>query len=653
MKRLFTLLVVLSIAVSGFAQVKKVASVKYNDATPTQTVKFTGMEDMNVVIPEQARSIMASPSETELSPTYYDWQSNMGARNFTAVWPDGYAVVAYTFSLEEGSMSDRGTGLSIYDPATGEWTYTEGRVEPDRTGFGSIARYGENGLVVAAHTSSAVGIYINEDFRNGGEWSEPIYVGAANGGAWPVVACSGENNDIIHVLYNMGQDTELNGVIEATLYARVANGVVEAEDVQLELLSSAYATDLGSNSTYFMPWDPEKPNRVSFIVNAAWSDGRLVLSEDNGATWSQRVFYKHPGINTTFTDNWFMYPRWTSAAFDKDDNLCLVYEYNGSTGAPGEGSYYPTLGGIAFWSEVLPKNEMCLGGIGEVGQPFIIDTTYIHQDLYASEYYWSDANHEPLPEYFGELEIVDANGNVLPRDYQGSDWYWPTIGAGGWDLHGAYNCGKAAFASMVYDKESDIVCSVWSQICGDETGVFFDGTNHFFRLFCNVSTDGGMTWKGTKAVLTDFVNMYDEMVYPVIIPHIYTDADGLKYIQVAYQNDQEPGTFIQGDEADATNNYYRAVRIDLDYMAEGIGVDEVVASAVQMNIYPNPATNGEVKVQVNEKAEVSVYNAVGQLVDSFIVDGVKSINVNNYASGVYFIKADNGSNVTTQKFVVE
>ena len=652
MKRLFTLLVVLSIAVSGFAQVKKVASVKYNDATPTQTVKFTGMEDMNVVIPEQARSIMASPSETELSPTYYDWQSNMGARNFTAVWPDGYAVVAYTFSLEEGSMSDRGTGLSIYDPATGEWTYTETRVEPDRTGFGSIARYGENGLVVAAHTSSAVGIYVNENFRNGGEWSEPIYVGAANGGAWPVVACSGENNDIIHVLYNMGQDTELNGVIEATLYARVANGVVEAEDVQLELLSSAYASELGSNSTYFMPWDPEKPNRVSFIVNAAWSDGRLVLSEDNGATWSQRVFYKHPGINTTITDNWFMYPRWTSAAFDKDDNLCLVYEYNGSTGAPGEGSYYPTLGGIAFWSEVLPKNEMCLGGIGEVGQPFIIDTTYIHQDLYASEYYWSDANHEPLPEYFGELEIVDANGNVLPRDYQGSDWYWPTIGAGGWDLHGAYNCGKAAFASMVYDKESDIVCSVWSQICGDETGVFFDGTNHFFRLFCNISKDGGLTWQSTKAVLTDFVNMYDEMVYPVVIPYIYEDHNG-KFIQVAYQNDQEPGTFIQGDEADPANNFYRAVRIDLDYIDETISVDENIASTVQMNVYPNPATNNEVTVQVDNRAEVSVYNAVGQLVDSFVVEGAKTINIDNYASGVYFIKADNGNNVTTQKFVVE
>lgn len=652
MKRLFTLLVVASIAISGFAQ-NKVASLKFNDATPVQEMTFTGMEDLNVVAPVQTRSIMASPSETELAPTFYDWQTNQGPRNFTAVWPDGYAVVAYTQSLEEGSMSDRGTGLSIFDPATGEWTFTEGRVEPERTGFGSIARYGENGLVVAAHTSTAVGIYINEDFRNGGEWSEPIYLSEEMGGAWPIIACSGENNDIIHVIYWMAQDSELNGVKEAALYSRIANGAVEVEDMQLELLGSEYCAELGSNTAYFIPWDPAKPNRVSFIVNAAWSDGKAVISEDNGATWSQRVFFQHPGIDKTYTDNWFMYPRWTSAAFDKDDNLCLVYEYNGTTGAPGDGSYYPTLGGAVYWSEALPKNEMCLGGIGEVGQSFIIDTTYIHQDLYGSEYYWSDANHEPLPEYFGELEIVDKDGNVLPRDYSGDDWYWPTIGTGGWDLHGLYNCGKSAFATMVYDKESDIVCSVWSQICGDENGVFFDGTNHFFRLFCNASTDGGMTWVGTKAVLTDFVNMYDEMVYPVVIPYIYTDADGVKYIQVAYQNDQDPGTYVQGDEADPANNFYRAVRIDLGYFAEGIGVDEVVASSVQMNVYPNPATNGEVKVQVNEKAEVSVYNAVGQLVDSFIVDGVKSINVNNYASGVYFIKADNGNNVTTQKFVVE
>lgn len=645
MKRLFTLLVVLSVAVSSFAQVK-VASLKYNDVEPAQAFSFTGMEDVEMIIPAQTRSIMSSPEETELGQTYYDWQTNSGPRNFVAVWPDGYAVVAYTQSVTD-DMADRGTGLSIYDPATGEWSFTEGRVENERTGFGSIARYGENGLVVAAHTSAAVGIYINEDFRNGGEWAEPIYVGAAQGGAWPVVACSGENNDIIHVLYNLA-DVTIDGVMDPTLYARIVDGNVEVEDLMLELLGSEYGTDYSSNTTYFMPYDEEKPNRVSFIVNTAWSDGKLVISEDNGLTWEQRVFFQHPGVDITYTDDWFMYPRWTSAAFDNEDNLHIVYEYNGTTGAAGEGSYYPTLGGAAYWSEILPKNEMCLGGIGEVGGPFIIDTTYIHKDLYSSEWYWSDALHASLPEYFGQMEPVDSEGNVLPRDTQ-EEYFFPTIGTGGWDLHGSYNCGKAAFTTMVYDHETDAIYAVWSQICGDETGVFFDGVNHFFRLFCNASFDGGLTWQGTKAVLTDFVNMYDEMVYPVAIPYVYSDANG-RFIQIAYQNDQEPDSFIQGSDTDPANNFYRAVRINIDFL----DVEEnVAAENVMMNVYPNPASNGEVKVQVTDMSEVSVYNAVGQLVDTFKFNGTETINVSEYASGVYFIKADNGNTVVTQKFIVK
>lgn len=643
MKRLFTLIVVLAIAVSGFAQ--RTVSRESVKLIPQQQMTFTGLEDLQANFPASERSIMMNPIETELAQTYYDWQSNMGPRNFTAVWPDGYAVVCYTQAVTT-DFSDRGTGLSIYDPATGEWSITDGRVEPEKTGFGSIARYGENGLVVAAHTSSSIVLYINEDFRNGGEWGEPIYFGGANGGAWPSVACSGENNDIIHVIYTI-DGVEIGGVSSPALYARVANGEVEVEDVQLELLGSDHAADFGSNIIYFMPYDEEKPNRVSFIVNNAWSDGKLVISEDNGQTWGERIFFQHPGIDVVYEDDWFMYPRWTTAAFDSDDNLHIVYEYNGTTGAPSDGSYYPTLGGAAYWSEILPKNEMCLGGIGEVGGPFIMDTTYIQQDLYSSEWYWSDALHASLPEYFGQMEIVDADGNVLPRE--SAEGYWPTIGTGGWDLHGAYNCGKAAFATMVYDDAANAIYAVWSQICGDEDGVFFDGVNHYFRLFCNVSFDGGMTWEGTKGVLTDFMNLYDEMVYPVAVPYVYEDADG-KYIQVVYQNDQEPGTYVQGDEASFDNNFYRAVRINVDFM--DVQENQIVEK-VDMNVFPNPATGEEVTIQVNSMSTVSIYNAVGQLVDTYNFDGQKTINVSEYASGVYFIKADNGAAVTTQKVIVK
>lgn len=640
MKRLFTLIVVLSIAISGFAQ-RNVSLKKSADMTPEKQMVVTGFEDLQANFPASERTIIANPIETELAQTYYDWQSNMGSRNFTAVWPDGYAVACYTQALSTG-MADRGTGLSIYDPATGEWTFTDGRVEPEKTGFGSIARYGENGLVVAAHTSSSIVVYINENFRNGGEWGEPIYFGGANAGAWPSVACSGENNDIIHVIYTF-DGIDIGGVLSPALYARIANGAVEVEDVQLELLDGNHAKDFGSNIAYFMPWDSEKPNRVSFIVNNAWSDCKLVISEDNGATWSERIFWKHPNINGDFTDNWFFYPRWTSAAFDSDDNLHIVYEYNATTGLPGDGSYYPMLGGVAYWSEILPKNELCVGGIGNVGEPFVMDSSYTHSDLYASTWFWSNATHEILPEQFGVLEIVDGDGNVLPRE--SAEGYWPVSDL--WDAHGLYNCGTQGFPSMFYDNGT--IYSVWSQICGNsDAGVFFDGVNHYFRLFCNVSYDNGMTWEGTKGVLTDFMNMYDEMVYPVIIPYMYEDADG-KFIQLVYQNDQEPGTYVQSEESTPDNCFYRAVRIDVDFM----DVEEnQIVEKVDMNIFPNPVSGDEVTIQVNSMSTVSIYNAVGQLVETFNFDGQKTINVSEYASGVYFIKADNGSAITTQKVVV-
>ncbi len=643
MKKLFTLLVVLSIAISGFAQ--RSVSLKSVDMTPAKQMSFTGLEDLQANFPASSRSIMLNPIETELAQTYYDWQSNMGPRNFTAVWPDGYAVVCYTQALST-DFADRGTGLSIYDPATGEWTFTEGRVESEKTGFGSIARYGENGLVVAAHTSSAVVVYINEDFRNGGSWSEPIYFGAAQGGAWPSLACSGENNDIIHVIYSI-DGAEIGGVLSPAMYARIANGAVEVEDVQLELLDGDHATDFGSNFAYFMPYDAERPNRVSFIINNAWSDNKLVISEDNGQTWSERIFYKHPNIHGDFTDTWFFYPRWTNAALDADDNLHIVYEYNATTGVPGEGSYYPSLGGIGYWSEILPKNELCVGGIGNVGEPFIMDSSYTYSDIYASNWFWSDATHEILPEHFGVLEVVDGEGNVLPRE--SAEGYWPVQDT--WGSHGPYNGGTSSFPAMVYDKGTNAIYAVWSQICGNaEAGIFFDGVNHFYRLFCNVSFDGGMTWEGTKGVLTDFMNMYDEMVYPIAIPYVYIDENGEKFIQIVYQNDQEPGTYVQGDEAAFDNTFFRAVRINIDFMS----VEEnQIVERVNMNVFPNPATGDEITVQVDNRSTVSIYNAVGQLVDSFQFEGQKTINVSEYASGVYFIKANNGAAVTTQKVIVK
>ena len=638
MRKVFTLVLVMAMAMTSFAQVKSM-SRKSVKAEPVQAQVFKGTETIESSFVASTRSIMTSAEEFELSQTYYDWQSNMAARNFTAVWPDGFAVMCFTQASDvtinpstgAASFPTRGTGLAIWDPAVGEWEYTEARVEGVTTGFGSIARYKENGLIVAAHTSSDCRIFIVEDFRDGNrDFGQGIAIptdgedGRTQDPCWPIVQCSGENLDIVHIITTEYSAT--TPMPSALLYTRYENGEFTVHNHIIPNVDASHMSDGGSNIAHFMLYDPAKPNRVSFILNNAWSDCKLVISEDNGETWGERVFWQHPGINETY-ESWFFYPRWTGAAFDADDNLHVVYEYNGTTGEPGSGSYYPAIGGVGYWSETLPKNEMCLGGIGEVGQPFIMDTTYMMQDIYESEWYWSDANHDPLPEYIGELEIVDDEGNVLPRT--SSEGNWPNNEL--WGEHGAYNCGKSAFATMHMD--GDRIFAFWSMIAGDSESMYFSEGTHYLRMFGNMSVDGGQTWNGTQQILTDIVNMVDEMVYLQVIPYVYTDAEG-DYLWLMYQDDQEAGTCVQNDEAIWDDNFYRAAKVYVHYL----GTDEpTMTVATTMNVYPNPA-NGSFRVTLNNEENVNIFNTVVQLVKTY--SNVKDINV-NLESGIYFVNAGN------------
>lgn len=652
MKKVFTLVLAMTIVVAGFAQIKSPRpSLKSMKAA--QAVALSGFEERDMAnMPMNTRGIIAVDDEAiELSQTFYDWQSNAGARNFTAVWPDGFAVMCYTQATNT-SYSDRGTGLSIWDPAVGEWEFTEARVEGVKTGFGSIARYKENGLVIAAHTATELRIFLVEDFRQGNrDFGQGIALPMTTtgvDGTHPAVQCSGENLDIIHVLAANFQNTEPY-YNEAIFYWRYENGQFTKSCELLPNLDADHVSDGGTNSYYFMLCDPAKPNRVSFVLNTPWADGKAVVSEDNGETWTDRVFYHHPGIHETYTTEQvaFLYPRWTNAAFDANDNLHIVYEYNGTNGAAGDGGYYPGIGGIGYWSEVLPKNEMCLGGIGNVGGPFIMDSTYLMQDLYESEYYWSNANHDPLPEYIGELEIVDDNYDVLPRD--ATEGFRPV--QDNWGDHGSYNCGKAGFASMYYDKATDRVFSFWSSICGDkDANLGWDATNeqYYLRVFCNGSADGGRTWKGTKSVFgyNEHITLaLSEMVYGQVIPYLYSDAEG-EYLWYCFQVDGNTGTYVQSDDPDPEDNYYNAIKVYVSYFDPAMGVEEESAVAnVNMTVFPNPA-NGSFTMELSEEADVNIINAVGQQVKSY--KSVKSVLVNDLSAGIYFVKAGN----QTQKVVV-
>ena len=637
MKKVFTLALVMAIAVTGFAQVKSMRQT-VKDVKSAQAQTFRGFEGQDVNMPVvAAKSIIARDAEDpiEMSQSYYDWQSNMGPRNYVAVWPDGYAVMCYT-QATNASYSDRGTGLAIWDPAVGSWEFTETRVEGVKTGFGSIARYKENGLIVAAHTASDCRIFIVENFREGNrDFGEGIAIptdgenGRTQDPCWPVVQCSGEDLDIVHIITTEYSLTD--PMPSALLYTRYEGGEFTVHNHIIPKLDADHMTDGGSNICYFMLYNPERPNRVSFILNNAWSDGKLVISEDNGATWGERVFYQHPNINGDFTDDWFFYPRWSNAEFDANDNLHVVYEWNGTTGTAGSGSYYPAVGGIGYWSEILPKNALCVGGIGNVGEPFIMDSAYMFEDMYAAAPYWSDATHDPIPENIGFLHCIDNDGNVLDWNDQENwpdEYHWVSDTK---DTHGSYNGGVAAFATM--HMEGDRIFAFYSMVAGDES-MYYDDSNsgQYYRLFFNMSEDGGNTWRLPKQVLTDFMNDYEENVYCQVIPYLYNDSEG-EYLWLCYQSDGEIGTFVQEDETVPDNNFYHAAKVYLHKM----GTDETVMTVeTTMNVYPNPA-KGSFTVQLSNASDVNIYNTVGQLVKTY--ENVSEVRVNNLEAGIYFVNA--------------
>ena len=636
MKKLFTLALVLLVATAGYSQVR----MSKNDVMKKSAIQYVtrGMESFENV---QSEPNMTR-SDGELDYTTYDWQSNAGPRTWTIQWPDNKINFAYTMATDD-AFSDRGTGIGTYDYNTDEWTPLWGRIESERTGFGSIARYKENGIVIAAHTSTECCVYILED-RNGladaqGTLPRALTLSADNDPAWPAVMTSGANRDIIHVLATGSGDNNV-------YYYRSSDGMTwDKENVVLPYFTSEYGSDWGSNIAYWM--ETTEDNCLAYVVNNAWSDCMVCYSYDDGETWERKVFWHHPGINVTYDDSKlaFCYPRWTSCHWGLNGELCMAYEFNGSTGEPGSGSYYPGVGGVAFWSETLPYHgeSQPLYGVDPTnpmppmpGQPFIMDSAYLNSDILSSLWIYSETTHEMWPEYFGYVTPLDGQGN--PEDpYTATEFNIEDF-----QLHGKYNCGISAMPVLCLLPGCDgwDMVAVWSAM--DENNQDGHG-NHYFKLFASYSGDAGHTWSPQVQLTKGFDFQQSECVY--------TQAAVVgTTLVVASQQDFETGTFVQSDDDDSSDNCYFGLTFELNdlFPEAGVGVAEV-SHNTHMTVYPNPAVD-QLNVTLSQNADIEIYNVMGQKVMTFEGHaGANTISLNGLTSGVYVISA--GSDV--QKFIVK
>ena len=609
---------------------------------------------------ESFANVQSQPNMTrtdgELDYTTYDWQSNDGARTWTIVWPDGKINFAFTCATDN-SYSDRGTAIGTYDAVNDEWIPSGGRVEQEKTGFGTIARYGQNGIIVAAHTASECGLYLIEDkdnISNGCAITLPK-LDNTNDPTWPNVMTSGANRDIIHVAVTAYTNNVpgMENVTDPIIYFRSKDGgqTWDKQNEVLPFMGPEDAIDWTSNCCYWM--ETTEDNCLALVVNNAWSDGMVLYSYDDGDTWNKKTFYHHPGPFTTFDAEsgagaWYHYPRWTSAQWGTDGELCLVYEFNATTGEPGSGSYYPSLGGVAFWSENMPYNSSTMPDFGfdptnpnppvVGGAGFYMDSAYVYQDIYASWPVFSDGTHPEgmLPEYIGYLPALTDDGEWESWD-DATEWNIEDRG-----LHGKYNSGCVAMPvlAMVPGSNGFDMVAVWSAM--DENNMDGNG-NFFYKLFAAYSGDGGRTWTNMKHITNDFLFTYSECVY--------TQAAVVgTTLVIACQMDQETGTYVQSDDSDASDNYYQGLTFELAdlFPDANVGTPEVNHN-VHMSLYPNPVVD-QLNVTLSQNAEMVIYNVMGQVVRTQEGQaGSNVIDINGLNAGVYFISAG----ADTQKFIVK
>ncbi|MDL2227717.1 T9SS type A sorting domain-containing protein [Odoribacter sp. OttesenSCG-928-L07] len=561
--------------------------------------------------------------ETNIGQTVYDWQTNSSARNQVVFWEDGWVSATFT-QTSEANYANRGSAYAYYDGTS--WHASEGRVETQRTGFGSIARYGENGVVIAAHGGSDIIVSICED-RIGSSWREVVIT---TEGAWPSVMTSGENNEIIHVIA-VDQDVAATTIKGGNLlYYRSKDGGLtwDMHEHVIEFVGPAYILDkfIGSNSYYFMETTsadhPYCPNRLSFVLSDGGIDGQVIYSDNDGDSWNRTIFFENPFPLTSVYDM-YMYPRWPSAAWDKDGYLHVAYEFN-RTNHDGAGltQYQPGLGGVAYWNEDMQ----------------IMDTTYI-ESIFSTGWFYSDATG-PMPnEYMGYL-VPLANG--VPVNTDPSTWAGTTALLD----HGKYNCGIVGMPSIAIDYDTDMIYVVY---ISSAEGFSIDDLD-YFRIFARASQDYGQTWSDVEMLTKGPLHMLNECVYPHMSNKLLTA--GKNKLHVIYQQDMYPGSYVQDEDPDAFDNYYFGITVNLiDF--NSVKDYEGQAAALEMNVYPNPAST-YANIYLDNEAQINVYNSVGQAVKSFKHNGGNvDMDVQSFKPGVYMVVANSGSASTSIKLIVK
>ena len=658
MKTVLLLSLSLALGFSAFAQNRVTKDDSQSFKVDSKKVAV-GNETINPsaanFAPQSAQSVVVNRWESmdyaETMITTYDLQSNSWCSNRMYQIPDGSVGIVGTFSHEYNqSASDRGTGYNFYNAEEEAWgDQPEERVESMRTGWPTIAQWGECGEIMISHSPCRCW---TREKAGEGEWQymgELPYVpeGYPYSGeniSWPRVATSGANHNIIHVIGDIQHQVSSDEVHHHQAYLRSEDAVnwtisysPLAQDGEEVDRYSADAYNIAANGH----------NVAMIYSDDLQSHVVMYKSTDDGLTWERTVIWENPYYGcdwetdecSVFTDTMFG-PSNVAIAIDNKGVTHVAmstYEYIhdeiGSTYTTWRGR---AVDGIYYWNDTQeapiqspdgnPHHALRLWWPSGDG--------YVHMEADSTKW----AGFLPMFE--------DAQGNLI--EYDNDKFYIEN------DYFYKFRSGQSGMPALSIDPYGNIACA-YSSVCSARLN---DNGDHYYRSIyvSYYNVDDGY-WHQVVDELTDqeinFMFLYSENLFTIGADNVVNPGE----FWFGFQSDDVIGLYwgSNATQNNASDNVIHIVKVtpdpDMVNVSENHEAQDVVYS-----IYPNPATDYVVvKSSQDAEATISIVNLVGQTVKQFnksLKMGENAISL-DLKSGICFCTISaNGFNKTI-KFVVK
>jgi len=622
MKKILLFAIALGFVSVGIAQVSQYApkawykTVKQNNKVyiAEQEFSFTGEINPTVASDRAADKVIGE--------TWYDLQSNSTMANRIYAFDDGTIGTTWTRGMTPTGYADRGTGYNYFD-GTNWGAYPSERIEDVRTGWPSIAPYGQNGEIVVSHLGANGLKFSWRENKGTGTWNYFTLAGPAAAAdlLWPRMITSGENHDVIHVIACAGNQVTYEGLTMALLYSRSSDGGLtwDPENVILDGLGSDYTNGWGGDDYC---WAQPMGETLAFVAFGGVADGVLMKSTDGGDNWTRTTFYQSP--DPFFDGNGGDLPQcgggdgYNAVALDDEGMAHIAFGrqiHLDDTPDDATWSYFPYSDGLVYWNETMPA----------------LDTAMIQADILPSD--WTTMN-------------LYQNGNLAAWTQEhGTD---TIVGVA------PYFASLTSMPQLVITRDAFGTQIV--QVFYSAVSVGFDNSEFNFRHIWGRFTEGDGRFSAFTDYTGDVFHIFSECVYPSVAQ---TMPDN-KY-HILYETDNMPGNSLQ-----PTTPTHDPVLNNMVYLTVSplpVDVNENVGQSLEISQnYPNPFSGKTyVEVTLNKASNVSmeVYTLTGQKV-AMNDYGFKSAGSHNIAidgsqltTGIYFYTVTAGESKVTRKMMVD